>query len=165
MITIRPRNAEDLPSCVAALREVHTADGYPALWPEDPAAWLSPVKQSDARVAESNHTIVGQVGIGDSVLPTEIHAAIPGTELISVIRLFVIPSHRRLDIGRRLLAAAVDMADHRGRRAVLSVEAGGTAALSLYDSAGWKKIHSGPGGWTTPDGRPALLHYFLSPSR
>ncbi|GEM32042.1 GNAT family N-acetyltransferase [Nocardia neocaledoniensis NBRC 108232] len=133
MITIRPRTADDLPACVAALREVHSADGYPAVWPEDPVAWLSPVEQIDARVAESNHTVV--------------------------------PSHRRLDVGRRLLAAAVNMAGRRGGRAVLSVEAGGTAALSLYDSAGWKKIHSGPGGWTTPDGRPALLHYLLSPSR
>ncbi|MFF2083575.1 GNAT family N-acetyltransferase [Nocardia sp. NPDC058176] len=163
MITVRPRTADDLPSCITALRAVHEADGYPAGWPEDPAAWLSPSKQLDARVAEADGAIVGQVGIGTSALPPQVRAAAPESTLASVIRLFVTPPHRRRGTGRHLLTAAVTMAHGRGYRAILDVEVGATAARSLYESAGWTRIHTAPGNWTTTDGRPATLLYYLSP--
>jgi hypothetical protein len=41
-VKVRPRTAEDLEPCVDLLRAVHDADGYPMLWPDDPASWLSP---------------------------------------------------------------------------------------------------------------------------
>lgn len=163
MISIRPRSVTDLPACVAALHEVHETDGYPVVWPEDPAAWLTPAKLVDARVAEVDGVVVGQVGIGESMLPLAIRDGVPDVALISVIRLFVAPSRRRCGVGHRLLDAAVEMAEQRGCRAVLDVEIGGAAAISLYERAGWKRVHSGPAGWTMPDGRVASLHYYLSP--
>lgn len=163
MIDVRPRAAEDLPACVAALREVHAADGYPSAWPEDPARWLTPAKLVDARVAEVDGVVVGQVGIGGSVLPGVFRDVVPGVALMSVIRLFVAPSNQRGGVGRRLLDAAVEMAGQRGCRAVLDVEISGAAAISLYDRAGWQRVHSGPAGWTMADGRAASLHYYLSP--
>jgi GNAT superfamily N-acetyltransferase len=163
VITIRPRTVEDLPSCVAALHEVYEADAYPAVWPEDPARWLTPAKLVDARIAEADRAVVGQVGIRESTLPEPVYAAIGNIASISVTRLFVVPSRRRHGVGRRLLDAAVEIAEQRGRRAVLDVEDGGVAAISLYQRAGWRRVHSGPGDWTTPDGRKAFLHYYLGP--
>ncbi|WP_218020335.1 GNAT family N-acetyltransferase [Nocardia sienata] len=161
---IRPRSLDDLPACVAALRRVHEADGYPAAWPEDPVGWLNPAKLVDARIAESDGAVIGHVGIGGNALSEAVHAVAHDLgALISVVRLFVVPSARRCGTGRDLLDAAVEMARLRGRRAVLDVEDGGVAAISLYERAGWQRIHSGPGDWTTPDGRAAFLHYYLSP--
>lgn len=142
---------------------MHEVDGYPAVWPEDPVGWLTPPKLVDARVAEADGVIVGQVGIGESVLPEVVCNAVSDVALLSVIRLFVTPSSRRCGVGHRLLDEGVEMARLRGRRAVLDVEAGSAAAISLYERAGWKRVHSGPGDWVFPDGRTAFMHYYLNP--
>ena len=48
---VRPHAPADLPACVAALRRVHEASGYPSRWPGDPgwqlagtqpATWIDP---------------------------------------------------------------------------------------------------------------------------
>lgn len=149
---------------MAALRGVHETDGYPAAWPADPAGWLNPAKLIDARIAEAGHAVVGHVGIGESALPPAVRAVVRGNAApISVVRLFVVPSSRRCGTGRGLLDAAVEMAKSRGRRAVLDVEDGAAAAISLYEREGWQRVHSGPGGWTRSDGRAAFLHYYMSP--
>ncbi|WP_406235343.1 GNAT family N-acetyltransferase [Nocardia sp. NBC_01009] len=142
---------------------MHETDGYPAVWPESPAGWLTPAKMVDARIAEADGVVVGQVGIGESMLPAAVRDDVPDVALISVIRLFVAPSSRKRGVGRRLLDAAAEMAEQRGCRAVLDVEIGGVAAISLYERAGWKRVHSGLANWTMPDGRVAFLHYYLSP--
>ncbi|GIG69412.1 GNAT family N-acetyltransferase [Phytomonospora endophytica] len=162
---IRPREPSDLPALVAALREVHEADAYPVNWPDDPAAWLDPPKLLDARVAELDGEIVGQAGIGETEgLPAKVLAVVGDEPVAAVVRLFVAPSGRGHGAGRLLLDAAVAMAAGRGARAVLDVEAGGTAAIALYERAGWKRVHSGPGDWTTPSGETALLHHYVGPS-
>lgn len=161
---IRPRTPADLPALVAALREVHEADAYPVNWPDDPAAWLDPPKLLDARVAVLNGQAVGQVGIGEAEdLPEQVREAVGNTPVVAVVRLFVGPSGRGHGAGRALLDAAVAMAADRGARTVLDVEAGGTAAIALYERAGWQHVHSGPGDWTTPSGETALLHHYVSP--
>ncbi|MEU4314798.1 GNAT family N-acetyltransferase [Nocardia sp. NPDC024068] len=163
-IGIRPRTSEDLPACVNALRQAHEADGYPAVWPDAPAHWLNPAKMVDSRVADDGSSVVGHVGIGESMLPPAVGAAVHDRiALISVIRLFVVLASRRQGTGRALLDAAATMAALRGCRAVLDVEDGAVAAVSLYERAGWQRIHSGPGTWTMPDGRAAYLHHYLSP--
>ncbi|MGW6335396.1 GNAT family N-acetyltransferase [Nocardia rhamnosiphila] len=142
---------------------MHETDGYPAIWPVDPVGWLSPAKLIDARIAAAGHAVVGHVGIGESALPPAVRAAACGHAApISVVRLFVVPSSRRCGTGRGLLDAAVEMARLRGCRAVLDVEDGAADAISLYEQAGWQRVHSGPGDWTTSDGRAAFLHYYLS---
>ncbi|PXX70772.1 ribosomal protein S18 acetylase RimI-like enzyme [Nocardia tenerifensis] len=163
MITVRPRTLEDLPACVAALRQVHAVDGYPVVWPQDPARWLTPAKLVDARVAEVGGVVVGQVGIGASALPRPVRDAVPETALMSVIRLFVTPADRGCGVGRRLLDAAVEMVEQRGCRAVLDVESRAVAAISLYERAGWKRMHSTRAQWSRSDGQAALLHYYLGP--
>lgn len=130
---VRPRSLADLPACVAALRQVHEVDGYPAAWPKNPADWLNPAKLVDARIAECDGVMVGHVGIGENALPSAVRGnAAP----ISVVRLFVVPAARRRGTGRGLLQAAVQMARLRGRRAVLDVEGAGVAAISRYKRAG-----------------------------
>ncbi|MFD0364800.1 GNAT family N-acetyltransferase [Nocardia sp. GCM10030253] len=160
---IRARTTADLPACVAALRAVHEADGYPAVWPHDPAHWLTPSKLIEAHVADIDGTVTGHVGIGAGAVPTAVRNALPGNDFASVIRLFVSPVGRGHGVGRRLLDAAVTMAETRGLRAVLDVEAGAAAAIALYERGGWKCVHSGPGDWITFDGREALLRYYVSP--
>ncbi|MEV0644929.1 GNAT family N-acetyltransferase [Phytomonospora sp. NPDC050363] len=162
---IRPRRTADLPALVAALREVHESDAYPVNWPQDPAAWLTPPKLLDSRVAETGGKVVGQTGIGEAEgLPGEVLAEVGDTPVVAVVRLFVAPSGRGHGLGRLLLDAAVEMAAERGARAVLDVEAGGAAAIALYERAGWLRVHSGPGDWLTPSGEPAHLHHFVSPA-
>ncbi|MBF6228517.1 GNAT family N-acetyltransferase [Nocardia abscessus] len=152
-----------MPACVTALRQVHELDGYPAVWPQDAAAWLTPPKLIEACVAEVDGLVVGQVGIGDSRIPTAVQDRLPSTALVSAIRLYVAPASRRNGVGYQLLGAAVTMAEARGMKAVLDVEIGGTAAIALFERAGWTRAHTGPGSWITPDGRRARLHHYLSP--
>jgi ribosomal-protein-alanine N-acetyltransferase len=51
------------------------------------------------------------------------------------------PAHRRAGLGRRLLTACLGLAAQRGaRRAFLDVRAGNRAALSLYQSLGFREV-------------------------
>ncbi|GAA5056838.1 GNAT family N-acetyltransferase [Nocardia callitridis] len=163
-VTIRARNAADLPACATALRSVHEADGYPAVWPAAPESWLTPTTLLEAMVAEVAGAVVGQVCVADGEVPAVVRARLPESTFISVTRLFVIPALRGHGVGHRLLEAAVTAAGHRGRRAVLDVETGGRAAVTLYEREGWTRVHSGPGDWITHDGRLAWLHHYVSPA-
>jgi hypothetical protein len=42
-LIIRMRQRDDAARCVDVLATMHTADGYPLLWPADPPAWLTPM--------------------------------------------------------------------------------------------------------------------------
>ncbi|MEV6430411.1 GNAT family N-acetyltransferase [Nocardia sp. NPDC051463] len=164
MVVIRPRTIHDLPDCIVALREVHEIDGYPAVWPEDPAGWLAPSKFVATLVAEIDGAVVGQVGLGDSAIPAAVQRMLPNTQLISVIRLYVAPPSRGHGVGMRLLDAAAATAEALQRKPVLNVETGAAAAIALYERTGWMRVHSQPDGWTTPDGRAAFLHHYVGPS-
>ncbi|MCM3504561.1 hypothetical protein M3666_05475 [Curtobacterium sp. ODYSSEY 48 V2] len=39
---IRPRRDDELEHLVRVLQRTHDEDGYPAHWPDDPVAWLTP---------------------------------------------------------------------------------------------------------------------------
>jgi ribosomal protein S18 acetylase RimI-like enzyme len=162
-VIIRARTATDLPACIAALRAVHEVDRYPAEWPSSPAEWLTPSKLIDARVAVVDGIVVGHVGIGAGAVPPAVRDVLSGKAFASVNRLYVSPTVRGIGIGRRLLDTAVAMTDARGLRTVLDVETGGAAAIALYEQAGWRRVHSGPGDWITIDGREALMHYYIGP--
>jgi GNAT superfamily N-acetyltransferase len=162
-VIIRARTTADLPACIAALRAVHKVDGYPAEWPSTPEEWLTPSKLTDARVADIDGIVVGHVGIGAGSVPPAARDILPGNAFASVTPLYVSPTVRGIGIGRRLLDAAIAMAAARGLRPVLDVETGGAAAIALYEQAGWRRVHCGPGDWITVDGREALLHYYIGP--
>lgn len=61
MAIVRVRDISDIPECVAVLRAVHQADGYPMNWPSAPEAWLTPPGTTRAWVATVDGDIVGHV--------------------------------------------------------------------------------------------------------
>ena len=136
-------------ACVTVLAEVHAADGYPMRWPADPVAWLRP--DAEGWVAEQDGRILGHVLL----------EARDGATTIS--RLFVAPGGRRRGLGERLLDAARAAASARGLAVTLEVVDSGAAAIALYRRLGWQHTGTGPGGWLTPDGVPATVHYFAAP--
>lgn len=166
---IRPRDAADLPRCVAALAEVHATDGYPTCWPADPVAWLTPSDTLNAWTAEAEGEIVGQVVLragptGEIAGALSQTAGVPPEQLASLSRLFVVPRARRLGVGAALLQRAHEEASTRRLRLTLCVvddERG--AARALYERAGWLHVTSTHADWTTPDGTHPLEHHYLSP--
>ncbi|MEV6842521.1 GNAT family N-acetyltransferase [Actinoplanes sp. NPDC051411] len=149
-VSIRPRTPADLDACVAALREVHEADGYPTNWPADPAAWLTPPELAAAWVASLDDVPLA----GHALLVNR-----PSGEL-ELARLFVPPAARRRAVASALLAAAASVR----RPLVLEVvDDGRSSAIALYEAAGWRHTHSTTAAWTTPAGAPVRLrHYELS---
>ena len=94
---IRIREATDLAGCVAALRRVHEASGYPSRWPENPGGWLTPGGFAAAWVAEHDGVIAGHAALISGVrleclLRT---TGLPPSELGGITRLYVDPSARR----------------------------------------------------------------------
>lgn len=129
---IRRRTARDLPDCVRLLHEVHLHSGYPLVWPEDPAGWLTPDGLTAAWVAED-----GAGGVAG-------HAALCG-RLVS--RLYVAPSARGRGLGGALLRRLEQAAAARGLRAALSVHATGTDAIALYERHGWRPVATREEEW------------------
>jgi GNAT superfamily N-acetyltransferase len=162
-VSIRSRVATDLPRCVEALAEVHQADRYPSVWPENPAKWLSPSNLLEGWIAERSHAIVGHVVLiagGDA--PDGVPSN--GQSLATVKRLFVTPPARRQGIGERLLAHVQAWAARSDLSLILDVvEPGGRAAIALYERAGWRQTASATTDWTTPEGHPLTIRYFRPP--
>lgn len=146
-------------ACVTALRSVFEADRYPAAWPADPAGWLTPRGLLLARVSGG---VDGHVGLVDGEVPGAL--GLRRADVAWVSRLFVTPPARRGGLARALLRDAVASAASLGRRAVLDVEAGAAKAVALYESEGWEHAHTATAEWIAPDGNPAVLRYYLSPS-
>jgi GNAT superfamily N-acetyltransferase len=162
-VMIRNRVAADVPRCIEALAEVHEADRYPIVWPEDPAKWLSPSNLLDGWIAERSGAIVGHVVL---VAGGDVPDGLPshGQPLATVKRLFVTPTARRQGVGERLLANVQAWAVRSGLSPVLDVVGpGGDAAISLYERAGWRQTASATVDWTTPEGHPVTVRYFRPP--
>ncbi|MGW2378062.1 MULTISPECIES: GNAT family N-acetyltransferase [Kitasatospora] len=166
-VGVRRRRTADLADCVRALADVHATDGYPAEWPERPAAWLSPDGLLGAWVAEADGRIAGHVGLvrstpGD-LAPARWSLRTGGRpELTAVIgRLYVAPAARGRAVGARLLARAVAHARALGLHPVLDVLATDTAAVALYRRLGWTSLGSGEQRWAS--GRTVLVHSFAAP--
>ncbi|MFC6617062.1 hypothetical protein [Deinococcus radiophilus] len=58
-VTVRERRPADLPALEEVLLAVHQQSGYPASWPQEPAAFIAP-PGGDAWVAELDGAVVGQ---------------------------------------------------------------------------------------------------------
>ncbi|MGW4380792.1 GNAT family N-acetyltransferase [Kitasatospora sp. NPDC004531] len=160
---IRPRHDDDLPSCVRTLEAVHRADGYPSVWPARPELWLTPPELLGAWVAADGPALLGHVALtrADPALAAAVGR--PSGQLAAVARLFVDRSARRGGLAAALLERAARAAAGAGRQPVLEVESGAAAAISLYERAGWRFVGSGPGGWSTADGQPAVVRTYLGP--
>jgi GNAT superfamily N-acetyltransferase len=163
--TVRHRTAEDLDGCVALLRRVHDHDRYPARWPADPVAFLSPGDELVTWVAHCEGALAGHVMLAVAPAGVVDATSVGGRraraeELVLLRQLFVSPEARGKRLGARLLDVATAQASARGRRAVLEVLSLNVAAIGLYGRAGWTAI-----GTTTPHWAPAGTHavVFLAP--
>ncbi len=146
---IRRRTEDDLPALVDGLRLAAAADGYPSVWPGDPAGWLRGDDLIGAWVAERDGTPVGQVVLrrtdGSADPPVRMWCDATGgaaTECAVVNRLFVIPSAQRGGAGAALMAAACAAAAGQGLHAVLDVVDTNRAAVRLYERLGWLRLGS-----------------------
>lgn len=164
---VRRRVESDLPALVEGLALVAEADGYPSVWPRDPAAWLRTAAPIGAWVAESEGVSVGQVvlRLAEDDPPADLWCAATGrsaNECAVVKRFFVIPAARGAGAGRALLAAACQAAAEWRLRPVLDVTERNLSAVRLYERLGWIRLGSFEA--TFRDDHPAeTLHCFAGP--
>ena len=145
MISIRPRDPEDLDGCVEVLARVHAADGYPAAWPDDPGRWLMPSRLLGAWVAGRAGALVGHVGLsgaspGPSAEYWSASTGLPPDRLGAVRQLFVAPDARGDGLGERLLSHATAAALRQGLHPVLDVIEKNRTATALYERLGWRVV-------------------------
>jgi len=142
---VRPRRPEDLERCVALLREVYDADGYPTVWPADPAGWLAGRRALGAWVAEADGALLGHL----TLLGTDVTRAhsqwraalqIPVERVAVVSRLFVSPSARGRGIGGALIGCAEAHAEAAELELVLDVAARNENAIAFYERRGWRRV-------------------------
>lgn len=168
MSSTRIRTPDDIAACAWLLAEVHAADGYPASWPADPAAWLSPPDVLAAWVAENENGVVGHVALraATHTSGTPIWTAatsLPSDRLGEIARLYIAPGARGQGFGAALLATACDEARRQGLRPVLEVLDHDVAAITLYERTGWQRVASVSAPWSPLDDRRPLLHYYVLP--
>lgn len=145
---VRRRQPTDMDDLVSLLRAVHESDGFPARWPNDPHAWLTPStlvaawtgRQADAP-APVGHVGLTQVVPGRDTTELWCHSTCsPPAQLRCVTALFVAPPARGTGLGAALLATAASFARTEGRRAVLEVASSDQAAVALYEAQGWVRV-------------------------
>jgi GNAT superfamily N-acetyltransferase len=151
-VTIRSRRHADLPACVAVLAEVQRADGYPEIWPSEPAQWLDPPGTLAAWIAQPADRIAGHVSL---------IAAPDNCALLS--RLFVAPTAQQQGLARQLMATALGWAGEGGLEVRLEVHAE-APAVALYERLGWRFLAFGQGSWIGLDGRRPTVRYYAAPS-
>lgn len=144
---IRPRSESDLPRVVDVLRRTHEG-GYPARWPDDPAAWLSPPGHLAAWTVTVDDDPVGHVGLAAPAID----------EAPLVTRLFVHPDHRGRGLADALLATVEDSAAAPVLRLDVTEETPG--AWRLYERRGWRVTHRVPADWSKPDGSVPVMRWY-----
>jgi len=164
-MSIRIREPAELAGCVAVLRRVHEASGYPSRWPDDPGGWLTPRSLVAAWVAEHDGLIAGHVALVRGVrLECLLRATgLPPGELGGITRLYVDPGARRRGLARALLEAATDSAAAHGLQPVLEVVADSLPAIALYERAGWQLAGTQPATWANPDGTTPVPRGYVRP--
>jgi GNAT superfamily N-acetyltransferase len=179
-IVIRARRQDDLRACADLVREVHARDRYPRFAPADIARFLQPPdplgcwvaedSAAEGSAAEGSGEIVGHVALVPRGLPATLEIAAsalgrPADELAVVARLFVSPRARGRGAGRLLLDAATSEARSRGLHPVLDVDTELSAAIALYESAGWTRAGQLTVRWTDDGSAERVLteYVYLGP--
>ena len=127
MTTRREATAADLPALVALDAEVFGADA----WSE--ASWAEELAGATRHV----EVVTDDAG---AVLAYGVLMVV--ADVADLQRIAVAPGSRRAGLARALLGAAVDEARRRGcSRLLLEVEAGNSAAIALYEAAGFVRLH------------------------
>ncbi|MBB5955298.1 ribosomal protein S18 acetylase RimI-like enzyme [Saccharothrix tamanrassetensis] len=118
-------------------RAAAVANGVPAVW-----------------VARTGGRVVGTVQV-------RFASALNGTHRAEIAKLVVLRRMRGCGLGRELLAAAEKGAADRGATLLTLDTRTGSAAESLYRSAGWTEVGVIPDYAADPDGtlRPTTLFY------
>jgi len=138
---------------------VHSRDRYPRFLPADVARFLNPSGQFGCWVADLDGEVVGHVALVARGLPATMEIAAgalgsPADRLAVVARLFVSPRARGLGVGRLLLSTVTAEARSRGLHPVLDVDTELSAAIALYESAGWTRAGQLTVRWTDPESDP-----------
>ena len=145
-IALRERTDADLDACARLVAAVRSLDGYPPYLPDDDfVRLLTHPTPLVAYVATVDDRVVGHVALNPYTgAATEALACdglgVEPAQLGIVARLFSSVDRRRHGIGRLLLLAATDATRSRGLIPVLDVWVELRAAVTLYESAGWKRI-------------------------
>jgi ribosomal protein S18 acetylase RimI-like enzyme len=162
-IVVRRRSKDDLDACESLARTVHAVDGYPAFIRDDDfARFVATPDALTALVCELDNRIVGHVALRPTTSPPAMALAasslgVEPVQLGAIARLMVAPSARRLGIAQVLLETAADSARERGLVPILDVVTRHDAAVSLYETSGWRRL--GTVDFALPDG--TILEEFV----
>lgn len=164
-VLIREKVEADAAACLSLLMHVHQADGYPRYLPDDLPAFLTPLYETAAWVAEVDGVLVGHVALHLAEVDPTLEAAkratgLPAEKLAVVARLLVSPAARRQGLGLALLAHATTHARAAGQRAVLDVTQDAPVPMALYEAAGWVQVEALPLHF---DDKSLLLWVYVSP--
>ncbi len=147
VLVVREKSPTDHAACLALVRRVHVADGYPLHLPDDLPGFLTPDYERAAWVADDGGEVVGHVALHDASVDPTLEAGqratgLPADHLAVVPRLFVEPRMRRAGVGRALLPRATAHARASAQRALLDVGQTLPGAIALYESQGWVRAEA-----------------------
>ena len=130
---------------MALLRDVHDADGYPMVWPADPAAWLAGKDDLAAWVDEQDGAVFGHLSLRriDAARSAPVWREalpVPAERLAVVSRFFVSTRARRQGIGGALMTRAEEHAAEEDLRLVLDVATDSHASIEFYERRGWRRV-------------------------
>ncbi|WP_328904562.1 GNAT family N-acetyltransferase [Streptomyces sp. NBC_00441] len=75
---------------------------------------------------------------------------------------FVSTEARRRGVATELLRKATEAATTAGLTPALQVESGASAAIHVYERAGWHCVSTSPATWTTAGVRTAQMHTYVA---
>jgi GNAT superfamily N-acetyltransferase len=154
-IIVRDRTGDDIAACQRLVEATHHHDRYPAYLGGSTRSFLCHPPAHRAWVAELDNAVIGHVALHPATSTAVIALACGQlnvtTDQIGVIaRLLVSPQQRGCGAGRKLLATAAAQAQAQRLRPILDVDTNLTAAIALYERAGWQRI--GVADVSLPDG-------------
>lgn len=167
-LIVRGRRDSDLEACERLVQATHLHDRYPAYLGDSARSFLCHPGALSAWVAELGNTIAGHIALHPATSKTVMKLTcdrlhVTADQIGVVARLLVSPQQRGQGAGRRLLTAAATQAQALRLCPVLDVDVNLTAAITLYERAGWQRI--GETRINLPDG--TSLHeavYALNPT-
>ena len=144
-LIVRYRQDEDLEACEQLAQATHLHDRYPAYLGDSARAFLSHPDALGAWVAELDNTVIGHIALHPATSKAVMtlaceHLKVTADQIAVISRLLISPRQRGRGAGRRLLTTAVTEAQARRLQPVLDVDVNLTAAIALYERAGWQRI-------------------------
>jgi GNAT superfamily N-acetyltransferase len=144
-LIVRDRQDDDIGACERLAEATRLHDRYPASPGDSARSFLCHPDALGAWVAELDSTVIGHVALHPATSTAVMTLACdrlkvtPG-QIAVIARLLVLPRQRGRGAGRSLLTAAATRARALRLRPVLDVDMNLTAAIALYERAGWQRI-------------------------